>query len=98
MPLLSKLLKDNPRLQACLTSDPAHVTPGSKGPHVHLIQLALMIIDRLPISAGEYNAQQCGPTTAAAVLSYKTDRGVINRNYQTTADNIVGKMTIASLD
>jgi hypothetical protein len=31
-------------------------------------------------------------------LSYKKKRNIINRSYQTQADNIVGKMTIASLD
>ncbi|MCY2978476.1 MAG: hypothetical protein NTU79_07405 [Planctomycetota bacterium] len=36
--------------------------------------------------------------TAAAVLAYKTKRKIINRDYQMTADNIVGKMTMASLD
>ena len=42
--------------------------------------------------------QTYGPSTAAAVLSYKTKRQIINRSYQTTPDSIVGKMTIASLD
>jgi hypothetical protein len=32
------------------------------------------------------------------VLSYKKKRSIINPAYQTQADNIVGKMTIASLD
>lgn len=42
--------------------------------------------------------QTYGPSTAAAVLSYKTNRQIINRSYQTKPDSIVGKMTIASLD
>jgi hypothetical protein len=32
------------------------------------------------------------------VLAYKKKRNIINRSYQTQADNIVGKMTIAALD
>ena len=39
-----------------------------------------------------------GPSTAAAVLAFKTRRNIINRAYQTKADNIVGRMTIAALD
>jgi hypothetical protein len=31
-------------------------------------------------------------------LRYKTSRQIINRAYQSTPDNIVGKMTIKSLD
>ena len=37
------------------------------------------------------------PATAA-VLNFKKKRGIINRAYQTAPDNIVGKMTIWSLD
>ena len=32
------------------------------------------------------------------MLAYKAARGIINRAYQTVPDNIVGKMTITSLD
>jgi hypothetical protein len=39
-----------------------------------------------------------GPATANAVLRYKRKRDIVNRSYQTSADNVVGKMTIASLD
>ena len=38
------------------------------------------------------------PTTASAVLRYKTERQIVNRAYQTQPDNIVGKMTMKSLD
>jgi peptidoglycan hydrolase-like protein with peptidoglycan-binding domain len=37
-------------------------------------------------------------TTAAAVLGFKRKRNIINRNYQTTADDIVGRITILELD
>jgi hypothetical protein len=39
-----------------------------------------------------------GASTAAAVLAFKRQRHVINTSYQTQADNIVGKMTIAAMD
>ena len=39
-----------------------------------------------------------GPSTADVVLAYKRKRNIINYSYQTTADNIVGKMTMAALD
>ena len=32
------------------------------------------------------------------MLAYKQKRNIINRSYQTKADNIVGKMTMAALD
>jgi hypothetical protein len=43
-------------------------------------------------------SQTYGSSTANGVLNYKRKRGIINRTYQTQADNIVGKMTIAALD
>jgi hypothetical protein len=39
-----------------------------------------------------------GHRTAAAVLAYKRARNIVNHKYQTQADNIVGKMTIAAFD
>lgn len=94
MALQSKLFKDNSKLEAAATSDSAHVTRGSKGEHVRKIQLALIELDGADIDAdGSY-----GPATAAAVLAYKNMRKIINRAYQKTADDIVGKMTMVSLD
>lgn len=98
MPLVSNLMKDSALLNACLTSDVAHVTLGAVGDHVHRIQVALLDLDGLSIDAGELAANRYGPSTATAVLAYKRKRKIINRAYQTTEDNIVGKMTIASLD
>lgn len=98
MPLVSNLFKDNLRLNACLTDHQAHVTPGAVGEYVHLIQVALMDIDGLTIEAGELATQRYGTSTAAAVLAYKRKRKIVNRSYQNTEDDIVGKMTIASLD
>ena len=98
MPLLSLLLRDEPRLQNCLVNDAAHVVPGATGRHVGLIHKVLLVLEKAPISEGELRSALYGPTTAAAVLAYKRKRNIVNRTYQTSADNIVGKMTIASMD
>ena len=98
MPLASKLFRNDPALQQCLVQDAAHVTPGASGDHVGLIQTALFLIDKLPILQAELTGQRFGNATAAAVLAYKRKRSIINLTYQTQPDNIVGKMTIASLD
>ena len=94
MTLKSQLFRGDPLLEAAAVSDPAHITPGSRGEHVRKIQLALIQLDGAAIIADE----SYGPATAAAVLAYKRKRNIINRSYQTAADNIVGKMTIAALD
>jgi len=39
-----------------------------------------------------------GSATATAVLAYKRKRDIVNRTVQATADNIVGKMTMTTLD
>ncbi len=98
MGLTSRNFRGDTRLEACLVSDPAHVTPGATGDHVAKIQTALIILDAAKIDSTDLQAKSYGPSTAAAVLAYKQKRSIINKSYQTTADNIVGKMTIASLD
>src|SRR5258708_18754749 len=94
MALRSKLFKGDPQLEAAAVSDSAHIMPGSAGPHVGKIQRALITLDGAKITVDSIY----GPATAAAVLAYKQQRHIINTAYQTKADNIVGKMTIASLD
>src|SRR5262249_32933379 len=98
MPLRSRLFRGNPALEACLVQDSAHVTPGTVGEHVQLIQRALVYLGDKTITGTEYRNGTYGQTTAAAVLQFKKQRGIINRSYQTQADNIVGKMTIRRLD
>jgi len=94
MPLKSKLFSGDPRLEDCAVRDAAHVQRGDRGPFVALIQDALNLLDKAGLTSdGIY-----GKDTAAAVLSYKQKRSIINRSYQTKADDIVGKMTIASMD
>jgi hypothetical protein len=98
MPLRSHLFRNDSRLQGCLVEDRWHVTPGSVGDYVHRIQVALMQIDHPLIDPAELAGKRYGASTAAAVLRFKRNRDIVNRAYQTQADNIVGKMTIAALD
>lgn len=98
MPLRSRLFVNQPKLEDCLSRDAAHITIGVSGFHVVLIQDALRAIDGLTVDVSEIDTQTYGLSTAAAVLAYKTKRSIINRSYQSKPDNIVGKMTIKSLD
>ncbi len=98
MALQCSLFKDDTRLQSCLVKDSAHVTPGSSGSHVKKIQDALKLLDGAAIADVEAKRSHYGTTTANAVLAFKQKRAIINRAYQSTADNVVGKMTIAALD
>lgn len=98
MPLQSTFFKGDHALEACLIRDAAHVTKGVIGIHVSKIQRALLELENVQIDAGELSLGQYGRSTAAAVLAFKTKRNIINRNYQTRPDDIVGKMTIAALD
>lgn len=93
-----KLFRGDPKLEACLTQDSAHLTTGAKGDHVSKIHTALFVLDGVSAAAQELRAQAYGSSTAAAVLRYKQRRKIINFSYQTQADNIVGKMTIAQMD
>lgn len=68
------------------------------GEFVSKIQVALEALDDAEIDDGEMATGTYGPSTANAVLAFKTKRRIINFSYQSQADNIVGKMTIAALD
>ncbi len=96
--LVSELFRGDPRLEKCLIDDSAHVVRGDQGPFVAKIQYAVLVLEGGRIGPGELLARLYGPETAMAVLAYKSRRGIINAAYQTTPDNIVGKMTIRSLD
>src|SRR5262245_60144187 len=98
MALRSRLFSGDIKLDAAARSNPAHIAPGAVGQHVAKIQQALRLLDGDAIAPAELSAERYGPSTAKAVLSYKTDRGIINRTYQKQPDNIVGVMTMASLD
>jgi len=90
--------KGDSTLEACLNEDSAHIQQGDTGEHVLKIQKAIMMLDRVTIAPAELKSKKYGPSTAGAVLTYKKKRNIINFKYQSRADDIVGKMTIASID
>ncbi|MFO1351501.1 MAG: hypothetical protein U1F68_12880 [Gammaproteobacteria bacterium] len=98
MNLRSQRFRDDPKLAAAAVLDSAHIAPGAAGQHVAKIQQALIELDGIAINSSELQAARYGASTANAVLAYKKKRNIINRAYQTQADNIVGKMTMAALD
>ena len=98
MPLQSRLFQGDRALESCLVNDSAHITVGASGDHVSKIHTALLILDGFSVASAELKTGTYGASTAAAVLAYKRRRHIINTSYQTQADNIVGKMTIAAMD
>ena len=98
MGLVSRHFRNDRKLQDCLVKDAAHVTKDAKGDHVAKIQTALITLEGHRIEPAEMREKRYGTSTANAVLAYKRKRHIINRSYQRTADNVVGKMTIARLD
>jgi hypothetical protein len=97
-PFKSKLFRGDTRLAAALVDHAQHVTQGDQGVHVAKIQCAVLMLEGGIIDGKEATAMRYGPTTAKAVLAYKTRRKIINFSYQTKADDIVGKMTMRALD
>ena len=98
MPLKSYIFAKDPVFEKCLADHAAHIVPGSRGQHVRKIQGAIEAIDGTPFDENEWSTMTYGPVTAKSVLDYKIARDIINRNYQQSADNVVGKMTIERLD
>lgn len=98
MPLRSEFFRSDVRLEGAASRDSAPVLPGTSGPHVEKIQLALMLLDDARIAPAELEADAYGPTTAAAVLAYKRRRGLGHECYRTMPDSVVGRTTLAALD
>ena len=96
--LVSHLFRADPLLQKCAVDNAAHVLRGHAGDHVGRIQLALLALDNARIARDELIGSVFGASTATAVLSYKSSRGIINYSYQKHADDIVGIMTVARMD
>jgi len=96
--LFSHLFNGDERLEACLVQDSAHVTKGCKGDYVAKIQYAVLVLQGGKIAGWELESRTYGPDTARLVKAYKTKRNIVNRSYQQSADDIVGKMTIRALD
>jgi len=82
MPLQSKIFRGDRALDACLVEDKAHIVEGSRGPHVRKLQQALAVLDGALIGLDEVSSELYGPNTAAAVLSYKRARKIINFSYK----------------
>ena len=98
MSLRSRLFRGDSKLEAAAVSNPAHIALGAIGNHVTKIQHALLLLGDQGIALAEREGKRYGPSTATAVLAFKTKRDIVNRGYQTQADNLVGIMTIAALD
>jgi len=94
MALKSELFRGDPKLEAAASSDPAHILPGQRGPHVVKIQRALIQVAGADIAPdGIY-----GPATAAAVADFKRNQKPQILNFAGEIDNIVGIKTMAALD
>jgi hypothetical protein len=96
--LQSGLFAGDATLQRAADIDSGHIVPGAIGDHVAKIQTALLFLTTSSIENTEFLEGRYGTTTADAVLDYKEEREIINPTYQKTADNIVGRMTMARLD
>jgi peptidoglycan hydrolase-like protein with peptidoglycan-binding domain len=93
MALISRRFAGIPELEACAVEDSARLLLGSQGPHVALVQQALIDLGE-PIESGA--SGHYGADTEAAVAAYKTARQILN--FAGQIDPIVGKKTIAALD
>jgi len=103
MPLQSEYLKGDTKLEAAAVSHAAHIMPKTRGDHVGKLQRVLITLDGAAIAEGELSSAMYGETTAAAVLAYKDSKDgrrpkIINKAYQTKADDITGIMTMTTLD
>ena len=96
MPLHSRLFAGDDKLEACLVNNAAHLVIGAGRSRVEGCRRSFW--STVFRSTAELQAKLYGKSTAAAVLAYKKKRRIINPAYQNTEDNIVGKMTIESLD
>lgn len=96
MLLSSRLFQDDVALKNCANLDAHHVVPGSSGDHVRKLQTALMICFDADIDPSELGSAWFGPSTQAAVLAFKSSRGILN--YRGQIDPIIGIKTIRQLD
>lgn len=91
--LISRRFAGIPELEACAVDDSAHLLSGSQGPHVALVQQALIDLGQQIESGATGNY---GPDTEAAATAYKAARQILN--FAGQIDPIVGRKTIAALD
>ena len=94
MALQSKLFRGDAKLEAAAVSNPDHIVPGDRGPHVAKIQEAINTLDDADLDVnGIYD-----PATAAAVANFKRHQEPPILNYEGKIDDIVGIKTTAALD
>jgi hypothetical protein len=94
------------RLQAAADHHPMHIMRGSRGGHVSIIYNAMDILQPFvksipcpaPIGNTELKLGVYGGLTETKVLLYKQKMTIINRDYQSKADNICGIMTMRMID
>jgi hypothetical protein len=91
--LQSQLFRGDSKLEQAGVSDPAHILPGARGPHVAKIQQALIQLGARIVADGIY-----GSGTAAAVTDFKQKQLPQILNFEGKIDNIVGIKTMAALD
>jgi hypothetical protein len=96
--LKSQRFAGDQKLEAAASADKAHIVRGQSGVHVAKIQGALIELDGAAISGHELQRSVYGESTSTAVLAFKSRRKIVNLSYQSRADDIVGKMTMAVLD
>lgn len=87
------------KLDACLSSDGAHIHEGHSGRHVEIIQIALgqvrdLIDARIPAITDPRG--RFGASTRSAVRVYKETRDIVRPGQP--LDDIVGRSTISFLD
>ncbi|MDN3309425.1 hypothetical protein QWJ90_00585 [Microbacterium oryzae] len=97
MGLTSRLFTDppDPRLDACLVDDAAHIFQGADGSHVACIQIALSLLSDgqvFLVIDGVF-----GDQTSQAVFDFKDERGILAPG-EVVPNRIVGKGTIKALD
>lgn len=91
------------RIQACADNHASHIAFGQRGLYVSWIKEALqhVILPTYPqyIPTPDNSPHDVyGPATRHCVLQYKQINHIVNREYQTEPDDIIGIMTIRALD
>lgn len=106
-PPASTMFAGNQRLRDCSQKNSFHIVPGERGPHVQLIQNALVsllyhtVLSETEQRALDKEVEQSfyGPRTAKVVVHYKRSQTpMLLGPGQTVPDNIVGIRTISKLD
>jgi hypothetical protein len=77
MALQSQLFRGDGALDACLVSDPAHLTLGTRGPHVVKVQRALVLLDGAQIAGA---AQRLD---SRSVSARRDDSGLVDSDRMT---------------